>query len=86
MQYVGRFLKLYNLKTCGQSVREMESKMLTPSEIRFINSGFFILDNMDSGDDIAIVDPIQGIYIKLTGDEIASLITNLLDKFHTLKT
>ena len=62
--------------------------MLTPSEIRFIDSGFFIIDNMESGDDVAMVNPIfhQGIYIALTGDEIASLITNLLDKFHTLKT
>jgi hypothetical protein len=63
-----------------------ESKMLTPSEIRFINDGFYILDNLDNGDDIAIVDPIQGIYIKLTGNEIASLIINYLDKLYTLKT
>jgi hypothetical protein len=62
--------------------------MLTPSEIRFIDSGFFIIDNMESADDVAMVNPIfhQGIYIALTGDEIASLITNLLDKFYTLKT
>lgn len=60
--------------------------MLTPSEIRFINDGFYILDNLDNGDDIAIVDPIQGIYIKLTGNEIASLIINYLDKLYTLKT
>ena len=62
--------------------------MLTPSEIRFIDIGFFILDNMDSGADVAMVNPIfhQGIYIALTGDEIASMIINLLDKFYTLKT
>ena len=62
--------------------------MLTPSEIRFIDNGFFIIDNMENGDDVAMVNPIfhQGIYIALTGDEIASLITNLLDKFYTLKT
>ena len=60
--------------------------MLTPSEIRFINDGFYILDNLDNGADVAIVDPIQGIYIALTGDEIASLIINFLDKLYTLKT
>ena len=62
--------------------------MLTQSEIDFINSGFYILSQMDNGDDVAMVEQIfhQGIYIALTGDELANMIINLLDKFYTLKT
>ena len=68
-----------------RKMRKMRTT-LTPNEIDFINEGFYIISQMENGDEFATVDPIEGIYIRLTGNEIASLIVNMLDKYYTLKT
>jgi hypothetical protein len=56
--------------------------MLTPAEIRFIDTGFYILDNLEKGNQVAIIDPIEGRFIALNGYELAEKIIMLLDAHH----